>query len=163
LYKKIVVPLDGSKLAECTLDHVADVAVGCHVSEVILLRALEPVFEAGAYGPEGADVTVQLEAAQKADATAYLNKASDFLSRRGVKVSTSMVKGRAAEVILDVSQKEKADLVIMSTHGRTGVSLWTMGSVAERVLRTSTIPVLIVVPKGCRLPLVVPGVSSPAR
>jgi nucleotide-binding universal stress UspA family protein len=60
------------------------------------------------------------------------------------------VKGSAAEEILKYSQDNDVDLIIMSTHGRSGVSRWAMGSVADRVVRTSVAPVLLTTPKECR-------------
>ena len=80
----------------------------------------------------------------------YLSKAADSLKEDGIAVQTVVVSGRPAEQILDYANKNQVDLIIMSTHGRSGVSRWVIGSVTDKVVRHSVTPVLTISPPGCR-------------
>ena len=75
---------------------------------------------------------------------------ADSLKADGIAVEIDIAYGGAAEAILDYAKKNKVNLIVMSTHGRSGVSRWFFGSVAERVLRHSVIPVLIIPSFGVR-------------
>ncbi len=70
------------------------------------------------------------------------------LSKEGIAAQTVIVSGRPVDEILSYASKNQVDLIIMSTHGRAGISRWVFGSVVERVLRHSAVPVLIVPPPG---------------
>jgi len=149
MYKKILAPLDGSQLAECTLAHVRAVATGCRVPQVVLLRMIEP------WNPQIYDVpdNFRRDTQKKAQAEAedYLAKVADNLSQGGIATETVAIQGKPAEGILDYVDKNQVDLIVMSTHGRSGVSRWTFGSVTDRVIRQSAVPVLIASPSGCRI------------
>jgi nucleotide-binding universal stress UspA family protein len=145
MYNKILVPLDGSKTAECCLGHVVDIAKGCNIPEVILLFVVEPA-PAGLY-QSSAEVREKLRDWSKT----YLAGVEKSLTKDGVTAKSVIVEGKAAETIVDYAEKNGIDLIIMSTHGRSGPSRWALGSVADKVIRSSTIAVLIAVPKGCRL------------
>ena len=135
MYRNILVPLDGSSLAEEILPQVKELArlTGAKIS--LLRVALVHTFP-------GADPTNrQVEATQKAQE--YLEKISDQLIKEGLKVSVHVRYGYDAAEIIDHAQQEDIDLVAMSTHGRTGVGRWALGSVSERVLRHSPKPVLL--------------------
>ena len=151
MYKKILVPLDGSKLAECALAHVKTIAAGCHVSEVVILRVVEPnpaVSEALSEGVTGYD---ELNNQMQQVAENYLTGITfKFRQESGADVHSALAYGFAANEILAYAAKNNIDLIIMTTHGRSGVSRWLFGSVAERVSHHSTVPVLIVTPSGCR-------------
>jgi len=155
MYSKILVPLDGSELAECVLEHVRAIATGCHVSEVVLLTIVEQYEEGPAGITWGGVVSAEQVAAvaekSQAEATDYITKVADKLKEEGMAVQALVIQGTAADGILDYAQKNQADLILMSTHGRSGPSRWAFGSVADRVIRHSPIPVLIVPPKGCRI------------
>lgn len=149
MYRKILVPLDGSKLAECALDHVKDIATGCNVPEVDLLFVSEPPppVEIVPYSR----VFAEMEA-YRARMKQYLGKLAADMKRGGsFETRVIMIEGNAAESIINYAMDNNVDLIIMSTHGRSGPSRWAFGSVTDRVTRFSTIPVLIAVPKGCRL------------
>ena len=66
-------------------------------------------------------------------------------------VKVEVIEGRIAEAILDYVEKNQVELVIISTHGRSGISRWTFGSVADKVVRHSPVPILVIAPAGCRL------------
>ena len=157
MYTNIMVPLDGSELAECVFPHLATITKGCGVSNVLLIRAVEPF-----YVPEyvyasvvGAISPQEVDAENKRSAKKYLDEVTSRFSLNGAQIKSEVIIGKPAEVIADYAAKNKVDLIIIATHGRSGVSRWVWGSVADRVLRTSCSPVLMVRAPGC-----VPGVAA---
>jgi nucleotide-binding universal stress UspA family protein len=136
VYERIVVPLDGSDLAESVLAQVRRLLFHKD-AEVILVRAVSvpPSVEAEA---------IELPDILQAQATKYLGAIAADLISQGARVRTVTRTGYAADVILDVAIEEKASLIVLSTHGRTGMARWALGSVAEKVLRASRVPVLAV-------------------
>jgi nucleotide-binding universal stress UspA family protein len=81
----------------------------------------------------------------------YITKVTDQLRAAGLNAGSVVLKGSPAEAILDYAGSNDVDLVILSTHGRSGPSRWALGSVADHVLRRSVVPVMIISPKGCRI------------
>jgi len=153
MYSKILVPLDGSELSECSLSHVKDIALGCNTAKVILMRIIEPIYLTGTVLAElGEDAVKSLEVKNKEGAIDYLNEKAKMLENAGIKVETVIIEGHAANTILDYAKKESVDLIIMSTHGSTGIVRFMVGSVADKVIRHSSVPVLLVAPASCRLP-----------
>ncbi len=152
MYREVLVPLDGSRLAECALEHVRSIAKGCQVSKVVLLMVLEPLLSLSTPHDDTAVKRVrEAEERFEAESREYLSKVAGNLKKDGIAVGTRLVVGgEAAAKILEAAREEKVDLIIMSTHGRSGISSWVFGSVAERVVRHSTVPVLIVSPCGFR-------------
>jgi len=148
MYQKILVPLDGSELAECALEHVKAIAKGCSAG-VVLFRVVEPIVERGYLGFEEKQVQ-EMHNETEGYARSYLSKIADGLKKDGVVARVVIVDGKPAEQILDYAGENQVDLIVMSTHGRSGISRWVMGSVADRVLRRSGIPVLAVRPHGYR-------------
>ncbi len=143
MYKKILVPLDGSELAECVLSHVKAIAARSSTEQVILLRIIEPI-------PVGMPPAIECEV-QKAGVKAaeeYLAKTKAKLKKEGLNVEMKVLTGRAAETIADFAQREKVDLIALATHGRSGVRRWVFGSVADRLVRSPPLPVLLIRPKG---------------
>jgi nucleotide-binding universal stress UspA family protein len=153
MYRKIVVPLDGSELAECVLPHLETIAKGCGVQEVIFVRVAEPVRVPTAEFTFGADEWKRIEEEKIAVAATYLNGVVGRVKYDGVSIQSEVLSGRAAEIIADYAAKKAADLIVIATHGRSGISRWAWGSVADRILRSSCVPVLMVRAPGC-----VPGV-----
>lgn len=148
MYKKILVPLDGSEFGECSIPHVKAIATGCSVPEVVLLRAIEPIPSVGGYlNKEWVE-----EAGKKAETMIqkYLTNMAATLKSEGVAASVVIVKGNAADEILTYAAKNQVDLIIMGTHGSSGVVRWVLGSVADRVVRHASSPVLVVAPEACR-------------
>ncbi len=152
MYKKIVVPLDGSELAECVFPHLETIVKGCQSPEVIVVRTVEPLTVP--YGREVAQFTSleQVEAFethQKVDAEKYLKEVVARLKKNGVNARAEVVYGKAGESLGDYVTKNDVDLVIIATHGRSGISRWVWGSVADRLLRSVSVPVLMVRAPGC--------------
>jgi len=155
VYSKVLVPLDGMELAECILGHVREIVTGCQVSEVVLLTVVEP-YEKGLPnttwgGVISAEQEAELAIESRAKARDYITKVADKLGKECMFVQPVVIQGNVAEGILDYAIENQVDLIMMSTHGRSGPSRWALGSVADRVIRHSPIPVLIVSPKGCRI------------
>ncbi len=150
MYEKIMVPLDGSELAECVLPHVESLAKGCQTRSVVFVRVIEP-----SYLPSGGDYAFSerdrksMEAAQVAAAEDYLKKLVARLKYNGVDLSWKVIQGNVAEALIDYADSSNADLIIMATHGRSGVSRWVWGSVADKLLRSACVPVLMVRAPGC--------------
>ena len=153
MYKKIMVPLDGSKLAECVLPHLETVVRASKPTpEVLLVQAVEPI--AIPYGREVAEITSmeQLKAFEthnKVEAEKYLKHIVAQLETAGINAKADVIYGKAAEVLGDYASRSHADLVIIATHGRSGVNRWVWGSVADRLLRSVSIPVLMIRAPGC--------------
>ena len=155
MYKKILVPLDGSELAECVLPHVESIVKGRGVEEVIFLRIVEPVrIPAGYYFPGlSPDAAKDIDAGNKAAAEEYLSNLVEHTDYKGVKVRSEIASGQPAESIAEYAEKNMVDLITLATHGRSGISRWAWGSVADRVMRSACVPVLMVRAPGC-----VPGI-----
>lgn len=149
MYKKMLVPLDTSGFAECVLDHVKEIATARGIPDVVLISAIEPVpSQTVAYmGPE------RIKEAEKNVVTAalkYLEKIKTSLALERSKVSTVTMVGPSADVILDYAEKNGVDIIVMSSHGRSGVTRVLMGSTADKVLRRSPVPVFLVPAVSCR-------------
>lgn len=132
---KILVPLDGSKLAETALADALDLVAPDGV--VILLRAAE------AHVLPGADpIMAQIDVV--AEAEKYLATLKSDLEKRGIRnIGTHVWYGPPAASIIDAARLYKADLIVMTTHGRSGVGRLIYGSVAESVLRGTTTPIFL--------------------
>jgi nucleotide-binding universal stress UspA family protein len=155
MYEKNLVPLDGSDLAECVLPHVESIAKGCGVQDVVFLRVVEPfTTSTGALGPIFTEQDRQnINSQNRAAAERYLSQLVNHTKYRGVTTQSEVVVGSPADSIADYADKNGVDLIIIATHGRSGVSRWVWGSVADRVLRSASVPVLMVRAPGC-----VPGI-----
>lgn len=90
-----------------------------------------------------AKIALQLDEAYHDEAANYLENIATTLKQKGIAVKVEVLSGKPAEEILKYSQRSGVDLIIMSTHGRSGVSRWVFGSVADKVIRQTEIPVLI--------------------
>jgi nucleotide-binding universal stress UspA family protein len=163
MYKKILVPLDGSELAECVLPHVEEVAKGCNTEEVILISVTEQVrgrtrapeaqelyraSDKPGYHGAGSEVVVTLGKKEK-QAQRYLGRIAKGMEAKGFKVRTEVLLWPPAEAIALYAEHSGTDIIIMSSHGRSGPSRWAHGSVADKVLRASCVPVLMVRAPGC--------------
>jgi len=140
--RRILVPLDGSALAERALIPAQYLAKAFD-AEVLLFRVQEP-FSFVQSGLTAAMSTAAFDDALLEVVEEYLTEKTLEMRSQGVHVGWETQFGTAAENILDVAQKRTVNLVVMSTHGRSGIGRWIMGSVADRVLRASRIPVLLI-------------------
>lgn len=140
MFKKVVIPLDGSPLARLILDHIHHFAPP-QGTELILVRALEAWrYAYSADGVMSPDIATYLRDAAKE----YLEQQRELLEERGYQVTAYVVQGEAAHEILHIADITDADLIAMTTRGRSGIAHWALGSVAERVIHSSPLPVLLV-------------------
>jgi len=144
MYKKILVPLDGSEFSEQVLTHVRTISLGCQVSEVVLLIGVKPIDNSEIIANMGDDWVREVTIREQATAEEYIEKVASDLKRDGIAAQPVVLVGRPAHEILEYITKDQIDLVIMGTHGRSGPSRWTLGSATERVSKHSDAPVLIV-------------------
>jgi len=153
MYKKILVPLDGSKLAECALPHAEELAKCCDTEKVILVSVTEFVqgYRALEYPsqPLGQPLAPEVFGKKEKQAQRYLGRIARAMEAKGIKVGTEVLRGDPAGEIVIYSKHPGCDLIVMSSHGRSGLSRWTHGSVADRVFRGSPVPVLMVRAPGC--------------
>jgi nucleotide-binding universal stress UspA family protein len=141
---RIVVPLDGSELAEVALPRAEELAralqVPLHLVRVTDFTRLDQ------YGPYGlaieyAGMQEVLETEHRT-AREYLQQVEERLTANGLRVTAERRQGSAARELVAAAQPD--DLIVMATHGRSGVTRWFLGSVAEDVIRRAAAPVLIV-------------------
>ena len=149
MYKKVLVPLDGSELAECALAHVKNLVKEGAVGEVVLLN-VAGVDISWSEIDQGIDIggirQKLLDASRQ-----YLADIQSRLRAEGLKVETALIEAnRPAHVIADYVQKNHVDLIVIATHGYTGMKKMLLGSVALKVLHESQVPVLLIRPASCQ-------------
>jgi nucleotide-binding universal stress UspA family protein len=135
MFERILIPLDGSPLAEAVLSQVAAI-LRRQDSEVLLLRVVTTPIS----------LPVQAEPflfEDRSVAESYLRSLERRLSDEGIRVRARVELGPVAGTILDVAERERSTLIAMATHGRTGLARWVFGSVSEKVIRATPIPLLI--------------------
>ena len=143
MYKKILVPLDGSPLAETILPHARTLARP-EDAEIILLQV--PVIPSAEFMAHNTTLASNISKELEEESKAYIKREIARLKSEGVNVSGITREGPIAETILAVAKETKADAIAMCTHGRTGIQRVLMGSVAEKVVRLSHVPVILLHP-----------------
>jgi nucleotide-binding universal stress UspA family protein len=174
-YNKIVVPLDGSKLAETVLPHVEKIAKGCEVPQVILVTVTEAVrvknpqgerieqtegkfaknilyygtpsaFVGGEIAPDPMrDLPVTIGKMAKSG-YAYLQCIAQQLENDGVHATIAVLIGKIEEEIPHFAMEEKADLIVMASRGRRTLRRWDVGNAAVKVFRATDIPMMMIKP-----------------
>jgi nucleotide-binding universal stress UspA family protein len=143
MFKKILVPVDGSELAELVFPYLHSLAVKEN-AEINLVQV--PPINFAYYPPDVVmDVAMIIESAQKG-AESYLEQAANKLRKDGLNVKTVIRTGNIADEILAEAEASGADVIAMTTHGRSGVTRFVMGSIADKVLHDAKIPVFVVRP-----------------
>ena len=145
MYPKVLVPLDGSALAECALPQVKKMAKEGFVKEIVLLTVID--IHPGAF-MEGSDVTVIYQA-QLDNSRDYFKKLEAQFRTEGIDVKTEILQGATAQAIADYARQKGVDLIVIATHGHTGMKRLMFGSVALRVMHESPVPVLLIRPDVC--------------
>lgn len=140
MYKRIVVALDGSPLAEQALPHAAAHAERFG-AELILLKVLEPLPEVTYSSPVAVRAAEEMSAQLARD---YLEGIAAELREQGIQVQVETQEGKPYVQIVGYAEEQGIDLLVMSTRGQSGFSRWLLGSVADRVVRGATVPVLLV-------------------
>ena len=141
MFKRILVPLDGSSRAEQALPIAARIARASGGS-VLLLRVITAPLQFGPYMHQATFLQEAVNAAI-AESVAYLSKAAHAHDLEGAETKVVMSSGPVAWTILDTAKEQHVDLILMVSHGHTGFKRWALGSVAQKVARTSPMPVLV--------------------
>ena len=156
--KRAMIPLDGSSFSEITFHYFEELAKGTG-AELLLLEVIEspvvPSYGSRPINPTWEKYRDNLWTELEQQASEYLDKIKADLKKRGLKVNAQVKRGEIGDVaqsIMQVAQNENADLIVMATHGRTGVSRWVYGSVTNRIVEESTQPLLLIRPATPRSP-----------
>ncbi len=142
MYTSILVPLDGSKLAEEVLPYVRLLAAADSM-RVALLRVIEPA-PPDLIGLSPGVSIAEITAGIASEAQEYLDTVATTLKERGLNVASLVKEGNPASCIADEGNRDAGTLIAMSTHGYSGITRWVMGSVTDKVLHATTNPLLIV-------------------
>jgi len=145
MYRKILVPLDGSELAKSALAQAEKLAKTFD-AEIILFQVVPfmPI-----YGSPELVTPLIIDEKQKEAAEKYLANLTEELKKRGLRVAATVRTGQQVAVeIIDFAKETGVDLIVMCTHGRSGISRWVLGSVALKILTRSETPILLIRSKG---------------
>jgi nucleotide-binding universal stress UspA family protein len=145
MYKKILVPLDGSELAKRALEQAEKLAKNFD-AEIILFQVVPfmPI-----YGSPELVTPLIVDEKQKEAAEKYLGNLAEELKKKGFKVTATVRTGQQVAVeIIDFAKESAADLIMMCTHGRSGITRWVLGSVALKVLTRAETPILLIRSRG---------------
>ncbi|MBM4324598.1 MAG: universal stress protein [Deltaproteobacteria bacterium] len=145
MYKKILIPLDGSELAKKAIGQAEKLAQ-TFGSEIILFQVVPfmPI-----YGSPELVTPLFVDEKQKESAEKYLQSQAEELKQKGLKVSSAVKTGQQVAVeIIDFAKENGVDLIIMSTHGRSGITRWVLGSTALKLLTRAETPILLLRSKG---------------
>ena len=140
MYKRVLIPLDGSALAEQALPH-AIAQAGHFEAELVLLLVLEPFPQAGILWQDDVKRAEKQAVRQAQD---YLEDIAATIQDRGLVVKPIVSLGQPGLEVVRFAETNGIDLIVISTRGQSGLSRWLMGSVADRVVRGATVPVLLV-------------------
>ncbi len=144
MYKKILVPLDGSELAKKGLEEAEKLAQ-TFGSEIVLFQVVPfmPI-----YGSPELVTPLIVDEKQKETAERYLHNLAEEQKKKGFKVTFMVKTGQQVAVeIIDFAKESGVDLIVMCTHGRSGITRWVLGSVAHKVLTRAETPILLLRPK----------------
>jgi nucleotide-binding universal stress UspA family protein len=146
-YSNVLVPLDGSKLAECVLPHITGLAEKGLIKTLTFIRVTEAAHPAAMNVDAVITDTAwqSIENKNKIEAEKYLKELTRGLKFEGVEIKWAVLPPLGIpDLISQYAKENKADLIVIATHGRSGISRVVWGSVAEHVLRNSTVPVFMV-------------------
>lgn len=148
MYTRILVPLDGSEMAECVIPYVKWFIKVSHINEIVLLRVVKPFrmrrgLEAQVI-PEDRE-HIEQDAVKLAEE--YLEKLAGQFKEKDVGITPVVIVGKPAKTIAEHVSKRDVDLIIMATHGFSGIHRWVRGSVADEILHAALVPVFLVRPQ----------------
>ena len=131
MYENILLPLDGSEISESAIPHAEALALGCEAKKVTIAHVEEQERYEG-----------KLTNAKRPGV--YLQRTAKRLEAKGIATGIKVLTGDPAEAIVSFAEKNPCDIIVMASHGRSGATRWAIGSVADKVLRASSVPVLVV-------------------
>src|SRR5579884_2060783 len=141
--RRVLVPLDGSELAERALEPAA--ALAATAGELLLYQVLPPAAATAAdleHDPSWSTILAEI----RAEALRYLERVAERLRTAGYRVRTATDYGEPAACIAEYARREEADLIVLSSHGRSGLARWLLGSVADALVRLAPVPLLLLRP-----------------
>ncbi|MFC1816034.1 universal stress protein [Thermodesulfobacteriota bacterium] len=147
MFKKLMVPLDGSELAECVIPYIKDFIDQGQVEFIVFVRVVRPVVAPASFDDDMEYIPQdwsKLESEKIISAEVYLKKLVNRLKQNGTKFTTEVLVGRIGDSLIDYIKANDFDLIVIATHGRSGLSRWVRGSVADKILSASHIPILMV-------------------
>ncbi len=147
MINKILVPLDGSKLAESVLPFVEELALklNAEVAFVSITNRVQGYWPFDdASQPNDVRLVPQGTCTMEEQAAKYLDSAAKALAGKGIKITKEVICGKTAQEIVFYANDNHCDLIIISSHGRGGLSRFTHGNVAAKILKTANVPVLVV-------------------
>lgn len=155
--KKVLVPLDGSNMAECVLSHVRDMAKSNLAGEVTLLRVVQLNFPnwLNGYGDKFNVNAIRADALVQYDQ--YLSDVQDRLSAEGIRTKKEVIenagitKANIADAILEYAKQNGQDLIVVATHGSSGLKRLYLGSVAMCIVQQASVPVYLIPHEACTL------------
>ena len=153
MFKKVLVPLDGSELAEAALPYAKELAKQFkgQLFLVYVVNADAAALAARDVATFGAEAYVeQAVEAEKETAREYLQKQAAKVREPGLSVSTEVREGTAADAITEAAHEDEVDVIVMATSGKTGIIRAVLGSVADEILRESGKPVLMLRPEDAK-------------
>lgn len=145
-FKKILVPLDGSLIGEAALPYAEELAI-VNMAEMFLLQIVttnQDLALAESYTSSLGQLSEEYARHAMSQATEYLNRIKERLERKRIVAHVHVEIGFPAEQIISYAREHDIDMIAMSTHGRSGVNRWLMGSIADKVMRASSVPVLMI-------------------
>lgn len=145
MYSHILVPLDGSHLAEQVLPHAKELATLCHTGHITLLRAVPPIYPVTEYGGAFLAPIDEMSAAHT-EAQEYLERIAREIASDQYEVSIEISNIPAAEAVVEFAEEHDVKIIMIATHGRSGISRWIFGSVTQKVIQGSPVPVMVVRP-----------------
>ncbi len=150
MFKQILVPLDGSARAEQALPLATRLARASEGS-ILLLQLVDTLHTLGAHSTGAAVFVQEVLEKERAGAAAYLARVAASDALKGIPTRVAVFSGPPASQIIDVAQEQGCDLIVLCSHGYTGFKRWALGSVAQKVARLSSVPVLLVRAKNLKL------------
>lgn len=147
MYTHILVPLDGSPLAEQVLPHVRALAAAGERPKITLLRAVPREYPDIVEGETTNKVVNPMEKLLN-DARSYLDGVAQPLRSNGLEVATEVMVRQPADAIVEFAASRHVDLIAMATHGRGGLGRWVFGSVTQKIMHLTPAPILVVRPQG---------------
>ncbi len=147
MFKNILVPLDGSELAECVIPYIEGFIDQGEVEVIVFVRVVRPVISPAGFNDSITYIPEdwsKLESEKKFSAEKYLKKVVGRFKQIGVTFQTEVLVGRIGDSLIDYIKANEFDLIVIATHGRSGLSRWVRGSVADKILSASQVPVLMV-------------------
>jgi len=151
MFSRVLVCLDGTTVAEQMLPYAAEIARKFSSPTLILLQVVQIPSSLAAASAQGAESIIEEEMRRLAhESNDYLEHHAAHLRDTGLKVETATIEGSPGDAIVEYANDNDVDLIAIATHGRKNIGRLVFGSVADHVLRHTSIPVLSVVPKGCK-------------